>query len=169
MPFWNMSLVASTKQWNAAELTKTVCTQRPGAHYCALEQVSTLLGTGTVATCSRSSDSGARRETSESEEKLRRKRGRGREERTAFLCFHPLSHPIAFFFFLLLTSLCAVPTIWTPGTSQHISGILPWVLKKGLSSHYSQLLNFRYYGGLSLMRTLTGTQSAERVWIGVPW
>ena len=33
-----MSLVASTKQWNAAELTKTVCTPGPGAHYCAREQ-----------------------------------------------------------------------------------------------------------------------------------
>ena len=30
-----MSLVASTKQWTAPELTKTACTQRPSAHFVA--------------------------------------------------------------------------------------------------------------------------------------
>lgn len=35
MPFWNMSLVGSTKQRTAPELTnKTVCLRRPGAHFC---------------------------------------------------------------------------------------------------------------------------------------
>ena len=31
-PFWNMTLAASTQQWTAPDLTKTVCTVRPRAH-----------------------------------------------------------------------------------------------------------------------------------------
>ena len=44
---------------------------------------------------------------SESGEKIRRKRGRGREEET------PYPQPLAVF---LPTSLCAVHKIWTAGT-----------------------------------------------------
>ena len=44
-----MRLVASTKQWNAAELTKTVCTQGPGASLlCARTSLDLDSGTGTV-------------------------------------------------------------------------------------------------------------------------
>ena len=37
-PFSNMSLAASTKSWIASEITKTMCTQGPGAHFCARVQ-----------------------------------------------------------------------------------------------------------------------------------
>ena len=37
-PFWNTNLAASTTQWTATEPTKTVCTQGPGAHFCARVQ-----------------------------------------------------------------------------------------------------------------------------------
>lgn len=37
-PFWNVSLTASTKQWTAILLAKTVCTKGPGAHFCVREQ-----------------------------------------------------------------------------------------------------------------------------------
>ena len=130
MPFWNMSLVESTKKWNSAELTKTVCTPGPGAHYCAREQISTLCwGTGTVVTCSRRSDSGARRDVRERGKNKKEERERERGGNGVPL-FSPPFSPHRSFFFLLLTSLCAVPTIWTSGTGQHISGILVWVLKK---------------------------------------
>ena len=42
-------LVARTKQWNATELTKTVCTQGPGASLlCARTSLDLDSGTGTV-------------------------------------------------------------------------------------------------------------------------
>ena len=37
-PFSNMSLAASSKIWIASEITKTMCTQGPGAHFCARVQ-----------------------------------------------------------------------------------------------------------------------------------
>ena len=37
-PFWNMSLAASTKPGTAPDLSKTVCAQGPGAHFCAVVQ-----------------------------------------------------------------------------------------------------------------------------------
>jgi len=104
-----MTLVASTKQWNAAELTKTVCTQGLGADYCAREQVSTLCsGTGTVVTCSRSYDSGAQRDVRERGKNKKEKRERERGENGVPLFSPPVS-PHRFFFFLSSAhiSLCS--------------------------------------------------------------
>jgi len=60
-------------------------------------------------------------------EKTRRKRGGGREEGT--------STPLVFF---LLTSLCAVLTIWTPGTDD-------WFLGKNLAMIIKACLNYCPY------------------------
>ena len=64
----------------------------------------------------------------ESEKKIRRKRGRGTSS--------PLPHPLVVFL-CLLTPLCDVPTIWTPGTGYPVvykdfSTRQGWSVKKPL-------------------------------------
>ena len=67
-----------------------------------------------IVACFRRWDSGVRREGRERERNKKEKRGRGGEKGTpSSLAPTPTPHPRCFF--SLLTSLCAVPTIWTPG------------------------------------------------------
>ena len=66
-----------------------------------------------ILTCSTRSDSGVRRE-GRNEKKNKKKNG-GEGERRERLVPSLWPYPTPSLFFFLLTSLCAIPTIWTPG------------------------------------------------------
>ena len=90
-----MRLVASTKQWNATELTKTVCTQGPGASVlCARTSLDLDSGTGTVQIVERGATSGSVRERGKNKKEEReRERGGNRVP-----LFSPPNSPHRFFF-----------------------------------------------------------------------
>ena len=66
-----------------------------------------------IVACSRCSDSGVRREGRNEKKNKKKKDGEGERRERLVPSLSPYPTPSLFFF--LLTSLCAIPTIWTPG------------------------------------------------------
>ena len=94
-----------------------------------------------IVACSRRSYSGVRREG-----RARKKQKGGKEgerEGNAYLPRpQPYLTPSLFVFFFLLTSLCAVPTIWTPGTGYGIvarKGCLVFIVFLSITTSFQNI------------------------------
>ena len=94
-----------------------------------------------IVACSRRSYSGVRREGRERERN--KKEGKREREGNAYLPRpQPYPTPSLFVFFFLLTSLCAVPTIWTPGTGYGIvarKGCLVFIVFLSITTSFQNI------------------------------
>ena len=93
-----------------------------------------------IVACSRRSYGGVRREGRERERK--KKEGKREREGNAYLP-RPQPYPTpSLFVFFLLTSLCAVPTIWTPGTGYGIvarKGCLVFIVFLSITTSFQNI------------------------------
>ena len=95
-----------------------------------------------IVACSRRSYSGVRREGRE-RERNKKEGKREREKGTpTSLVLSPTPPRRCLFFFFLLTSLCAVPTIWTPGTGYEIvarKGCLVFIVFLSITTSFQNI------------------------------